>query len=628
MALQKFKAESKRLLDLMINSIYTHKEIFLRELISNASDAIDKRYFHSLSDGITGMSKDDYFIEIKPDKETRTLTISDNGCGMTKDELIKNLGTIADSGTFKFKQEHKMDDSDSEIIGQFGVGFYSAFMVSKKVTVISKSVLSEAESWKWESEGVDGFRVDPYEKSSIGTDIILTLKDNTTDEQYDEFLEQYRIKGLVQKYSSYIRYPIRMEMEKSRKKEDSDDYETYHETETLNSMTPIWKRPKSEIKKDEYDSFYMDKFMDYETPMHIIHTSAEGAVSYNALLFIPSHAPFDYYSKSYEKGLQLYSNGVMIMDKCADLLPDYFSFVKGLIDSPDLSLNISREMLQHDRQLKTIAVNIEKKIKSELLNLIKTDREKYESFFKEFGNQLKYGVYVDYGMHMDTLKDLLMFHSLKTDKLITLQEYVDNMKEDQKEIFYASGSSVSSIRSMPQLEQIESKEYDVLCLTEDVDEFALTMMQKYADKTFKSISSGDLNTETEEEKKAVEQQNKDNKKLLDSMKEILKDKVKDVRISSKLKKNAVCLTAEGPISIEMEKILNAMPNDSNIRADRILELNADHPVFQKLSRLSDEKKADELEKLTGILYTQAQLIEGILPDNPTEYAEAILSMIS
>lgn len=626
MALQKFKAESKRLLDLMINSIYTHKEIFLRELISNASDAIDKLYYRSLTDGATGMNTSDFRIEIRPDKTNRTLTISDNGCGMTREELVQNLGTIADSGTFRFKEEHAMDQKETEIIGQFGVGFYSAFMVAKRVTVVSRAYGAE-DAYQWKSEGAEGFSVSAAKRDTHGTDIILELKDDTEDEHYSEYLEQYRLTQLIKKYSSYIRYPIQMELEKSRKKEDSDEYETYTEVETINSMVPLWKRQKSELTESDYNNFYADRFSDYEAPLRTIHTSAEGAVSYNALLFIPSHAPYDYYSKAYEKGLQLYANGVLIMDKCADLLPDYFSFVRGLVDSPDLSLNISREMLQHDRQLKVIASNIEKKIKSELLAMLKNDREKYETFFRAFGLQLKYGTYMDYGMHSELLRDLLLFHSMKQDKLITLQEYVDAMPEGQTAIYYAAGETIQRIKAMPQLDRLEEKGYDVLFLTDDVDEFALTILHTFAEKEFKSVTSGELSLETEEEKKASEEQAEASKPLLDTLREALSGKVKDVRLSSRLKNHAVCLSSDGPLSIGMEKVLNAMPVENKVKADRVLELNADHPLFAKLEALQASGDTDTLKTYADVLFTQAQLIEGILPEDPAEYSEKVLQLL-
>ena len=627
MALQKFKAESKRLLDLMINSIYTHKEIFLRELISNASDAIDKLYYRSLTDGKTGMSKDDFSIEIKPDKAARTLTISDNGCGMSREELVQNLGTIADSGTFRFKSEHTLNESETEIIGQFGVGFYSAFMVAKRVTVISRAFGAE-EAFRWTSEGAEGFSVSPASRDGHGTDVILTLKDDAEDERYSDYLEQYRLSQLIKKYSSYIRYPIRMEMERSRKKEGSDEYETYTETETINSMVPLWKRQKSELTQEEYDSFYTDKFSDYEKPLRTIHTSAEGTVSYNALLFFPAHAPYDYYSKAYEKGLQLYANGVLIMDRCKDLLPDYFSFVRGLVDSPDLSLNISREMLQHDRQLRVIASNIEKKIKNELLAMLKNDREAYETLFDAFGLQLKYGTYMDFGAHSELLRDLLLFHSMQQDKRVTLQEYVDAMPGEQKEIYYAAGESLARIRALPQLERLREKGYDVLFLTDDVDEFALSVLQSYGEKPFKSVTSGALDLETEEEKKAAEARAAEHKALLDALKEALSGRVKDVRLSSRLKNHAVCLSSDGPLSIEMEKVLNAMPTENKVRADRVLELNSDHPLFQRLTALEQAGDSEALATYADILFTQAQLIEGILPEDPADYMEKVLRYLS
>ena len=626
MAKKEFQAESKKLMDMMINSIYTNKEIFLRELISNASDAIDKLYYRSLTDGATGMNTSDFRIEIHPDKTNRTLTISDNGCGMTREELVQNLGTIADSGTFRFKEEHAMDQKETEIIGQFGVGFYSAFMVAKRVTVVSRAYGAE-EAYQWKSEGADGFSVSAAKRDTHGTDIILELKDDTEDEHYSEYLEQYRLTQLIKKYSSYIRYPIQMELEKSRKKEDSDEYETYTEVETINSMVPLWKRQKSELTESDYNNFYTDRFSDYEAPLRTIHTSAEGAVSYNALLFIPSHAPYDYYSKAYEKGLQLYANGVLIMDKCADLLPDYFSFVRGLVDSPDLSLNISREMLQHDRQLKVIASNIEKKIKSELLAMLKNDREKYETFFRAFGLQLKYGTYMDYGMHSELLRDLLLFHSMKQDKLITLQEYVDAMPEGQTAIYYAAGETIQRIKAMPQLDRLEEKGYDVLFLTDDVDEFALTILHTFAEKEFKSVTSGELSLETEEEKKASEEQAEASKPLLDTLREALSGKVKDVRLSSRLKNHAVCLSSDGPLSIGMEKVLNAMPVENKVKADRVLELNADHPLFAKLEALQASGDTDTLKTYADVLFTQAQLIEGILPEDPAEYSEKVLQLL-
>ncbi len=625
MALQPFQAESKRLLDLMINSIYTHKEIFLRELISNASDAIDKLYYRDLSAGNTGLAKEDFFILIEADKGARTLKLTDNGCGMTKEELTKNLGTIAESGTLKFRTEDAA--KDAEIIGQFGVGFYSAFMVASRVTVTSRAYGSD-EAWQWQSEGAEGFTMMPAPKDGFGTEILLELKEDTEDEQYSEFLDTYRLRSLIKKYSDYIRYPIRMEVEKSRLKEGSDkEYESYTEIETINSMIPLWKRSKSELTQEEYEQFYQDKFYDFEKPLKTVHANVEGAVSYHTLLFFPARAPYDYYTKEFEKGLQLYSNGVLIMDKCSDLLPDYFSFVRGLIDSPDLSLNISRELLQHDRQLKVIATNIEKKIKNELAAMLKDEREQYEKLWKAFGLQLKYGVYSGYGQNKAVLEDLLLFHSMEQNKLVTLKEYVDAMPEGQKAIYFASGASVARIEKLPQLDRLKELHYDVLFLTDDVDEFALQMLNKYAEKPFQSIAAGDLDLGDEEEKKAAEEQNTAHKALLDELTGDLSEKVKAVRVSSRLKKHAVCLAADGALSLEMEKVLSNMPGEHNMKAERVLELNPEHPVFEKLKKLYDEDK-DTLKRYAEILYAQAQLLEGILPDDPAQYAEAVLELMA
>ena len=626
MAKKQFKAESKRLLDLMINSIYTHKEIFLRELISNASDAIDKLYYKSLADGATGLNRDDFQIFLAADKDSRTLRIRDNGIGMTQEELDQNLGVIAKSGSLKFKSENEKNE-DIDIIGQFGVGFYSAFMVSDHVRVESKAYGAE-QAYCWESDGADGYTIRECEKTDHGTEIILHIKEDTEEEKYSEFLDTYRIRSLVKKYSDYIRYPIRMEVEKTRAKEGAEnEYEHYFEVETLNSMVPLWKKNKNEITAEEYNSFYKEKFYDWQDPLKVIHTSAEGTATYNALLFIPAKAPMDYYSRDYEKGLQLYASGVLIMEKCADLLPDYFGFVKGLVDSQDLSLNISREMLQHDRQLKVIASNIEKKIKSELLAMLKNDREKYETFFRAFGLQLKYGTYMDYGMHSELLRDLLLFHSMKQDKLITLQEYVDAMPEGQTAIYYAAGETIQRIKAMPQLDRLEEKGYDVLFLTDDVDEFALTILHTFAEKDFKSVTSGELSLETEEEKKASEEQAEASKPLLDTLREALSGKVKDVRLSSRLKNHAVCLSSDGPLSIGMEKVLNAMPVENKVKADRVLELNADHPLFAKLEALQASGDTDTLKTYADVLFTQAQLIEGILPEDPAEYSEKVLQLL-
>lgn len=629
MATKQFKAESKRLLDLMINSIYTHKEIFLRELISNASDAIDKLYYNALSEGLTGVSRDDFAIHIALDPEKRTLTLRDNGCGMSKEELEQNLGTIAKSGSLAFKKERAAEEAkteDIDIIGQFGVGFYSAFMVSDCVKVISRRFGSE-ESWCWESHGVQGYTMAPAEKEGHGTEIILTIKPSTEEENYDEYLESYRIQQLVKKYSDYIRYPIRMQVEKSRPKEGAEgEYETYTEEETLNSMVPLWKKRKSEVAPEEYNAFYKEKFFDFEDPMRVIHSSTEGAATYNALLFIPAHAPFNYYSKEYEKGLQLYASGVMIMEKCADLLPDYFSFVKGLVDSQDLSLNISREMLQHDRQLKVIAGRLEKKIQTELASMLKNEREHYEKFFQSFGLQLKYGLYSDYGTHKDTLKDLVLFYSSKEKKLVSLAEYVSRMKEDQKYIYYASGDTLEHIDHLPQIELLKEKDMEVLYLTDDIDEFALNMLHSYEEKEFHSATSGDLGLSTEEEKEAAKKQNEEAKPLLDLLKDALGDKVKEVTLSTRLKSHPVCLTADGSITLEMEKVLNAMPGDQKVKAERVLEINASHPVYAKLQSLvgSDEEK---LRTYAGLLYNQALLMEGLPIDDPVAFSNQICTLM-
>ena len=628
MAMKQFKAESKRLLDLMINSIYTHREIFMRELISNASDAIDKLYYKTLSDGSTGLNRDDFAIRIVPDKEKRTLTISDNGCGMTKEELENNLGVIAKSGSLNFKKENEPKE-DIEIIGQFGVGFYSAFMVSKHVTVISKAYGSE-DAYKWESSGSQGYTVEPCEKAERGTDIILELKPDTDDDKYSEYLETYTLKTLVKKYSDYIRYPIRMDVEKSRLKEGSkDEYETYTENEVLNSMVPLWRKNKNEITKEQYDQFYKDKFSDYEAPAKVIHMYTEGASNFHALLYIPARAPFNFYTRDYEKGLQLYSNGVLIMDKCADLLPDYFSFVRGLVDSQDLSLNISREMLQHDRQLKLISTRVEKKIQSELENMLKNDREEYEKFFQNFGLQLKYGVYQDYGMHKENLQDLLLFYSSTEKKLTTLKEYVSRMKEGQKYIYYACGDSLERIGQLPQTEPLKDRGYEILYMTEGVDEFAVRMLIKYDDKEFRSISADDLGLETEEEKKEAEKQAEEHKDLLSFMKDALGDKVTKVALSQKLKTHPVCLSTSGAISMEMEKVLNSMPNAENekVKAQRVLEINANHPVFQKLCDLYQNDK-DTLKIYSTLLYTQALLIEGASIDDPVGFSNQICDLMT
>lgn len=626
MAVKQFKAESKRLLDLMIKSIYTHREIFLRELISNASDAIDKLYYKALTDGDTGLNRDDFSICIIPDREKRTLTITDNGCGMTKDELENNLGTIAKSGSFNFKKDNEPKE-DIEIIGQFGVGFYSAFMVSKVVTVISKAYGSD-EAYKWESKGAEGYTIEPCERDGHGTTIILQIKDNTEENNYDEYLETFTIRQIVKKYSDYIRYPIKMDVEKTRLKEGTkDEYETYTETETLNSMVPIWRKNKNEITEEQYNQFYKDKFMDFNNPIKVIHSSTEGTATYNALMFIPAKAPYNFYTKDYEKGLQLYSNGVLIMEKCADLLPDYFSFVRGLVDSQDLSLNISREMLQHDRQLKIIASRLEKKIKSELENMLANEREKYEEFFKNFGLQLKYGVYQDYGMHKELLQDLLLFYSSSEKKLVTLKEYVSRMKEEQKYIYYVCAETTARCDKLPQTEALKEKGYEILYLTEGVDEFALRMMMKYNEKEFRSVSADDLGLETEEEKKEAAKQVEENKDMLAFMRDSLEGKVKQVILSQKLKTHPVCLSSDGAISIEMEKVLNSIPSTEKVTAQRVLEINAGHPIFKKLCDLYKNDK-DTLKVYTSMLYSQALLIEGVAIDDPVTFSNQICDLMA
>ncbi|MDE6781791.1 MAG: molecular chaperone HtpG [Ruminococcus sp.] len=633
METRQFKAESKRLLEMMIHSIYTHKEIFLRELISNASDAIDKLYFKSLTDDKIGMNRDDFAIWLTADKDSRTLKITDNGIGMTEEELENNLGTIANSGSLKFKSENKLDE-DSQIIGQFGVGFYSAFMVAKKVTVISKAYGSD-KAYQWESEGVDGYTITEADKKSVGTEIILELLEDTEDESYSEFLEQYRLKSLIKKYSDYIRFPIKMEVTHSRPVEMSDEdkeagkapeYEEYIEIETLNSMTPLWKKNKSELKDEDYKHFYTEKFYDYSEPLRYAHVKNEGNANYNALLYIPAKAPYDFYSKEYEKGLQLYSNGVLIMDKCADLLPDYFSFVKGLVDSEDLSLNISREMLQHDRQLKVIAKSIEKTISSELKKMLKNDREKYEEFWKAFGLQLKYGIYSDYGMNKEKLQDLLMFTSSKEKKLVTLDEYVTGMSEEQKFIYYATGDSVERIEQLPQTELVKDNGFEILYLTDNIDEFSVKTLMKYKDKEFKSVSADDLgleNTQKQEEIKAKEEENAD---LLKELAEALDGKVSKVILSQRLKSHPVCLTSEGEISLEMEKVLNSMPTDQKVKAQRVLEINPEHEIFGKLQSMSTSDK-EKLGKYAKLLYSQALLIEGMEIENPVEFSNLICELM-
>ena len=625
MATKQFKAESKKLLDMMIGSIYTHKEIFLRELISNASDALDKLYFKSLTDTSVGLSKDDFAITLEPDKEARTLKISDNGIGMTEKELEQNLGTIAKSGSLAFKKENELGD-DVDIIGQFGVGFYSAFMVAKEVIVRSKAYGEEG-AFEWRSKGAEGYTVEPCEKETAGTEITLILKDNTEEENYDKYLEQYQLQSLVKIYSDYIRFPIKMEMEHTHYEDADKEPTVTREVETLNTMTPIWKRSKSELTDDDYNRFYVDKFMDYEPPIAHIHAKNEGTATYDALLYIPARAPFDYYSKDYEKGLQLYSSGVMIMDKCAELLPDWFSFVKGVVDSEDLSLNISREFLQHDRQLKIIAKNLERSIKNELSKLLKNDREKYEKFFSVFGLQFKYGIYQSYGACKDTLKDLLIFPSTFEGKNVTLAEYVSRMKEGQEQIYYACGETKERIDLLPQMETFKDKGYEVLYFTQDVDEFAIKVLMEYEGKKFVSVSDAELDLDTEEEKEEAKKLSDDSKDMLEFMQKAIEDKVKTVRLSSKLKTHPVCLSSDGNITIEMEKVLNSLPqNENKVKAQKALELNPSHPIFEKLKTLYESDK-DKLSDYTKLLYAQAQLIEGLPIEDPVEFSNLVCSLM-
>lgn len=625
MAKKEFKSESKRLLDLMINSIYTNKDIFLRELISNASDALDKLYYRSLTDKKIKVKKDKLEIKLDYDKDNRTLTITDNGCGMTKDELESNLGTIAKSGSLSFK-ENMTNKEKVDIIGQFGVGFYSAFMVSDKITVNSLSVDSDT-AYVWESEGVDGYTIKEGKKDSIGTEIVLKIKEDTDSDNYSKYLDEYELKNLVKKYSDYISFPIKMECTHHELvDEEKHEYKDHKEEETLNSMVPIWKKAKKDVSDEDYDNFYMDKFSDYDKPLDVISSSVEGMTSYKSLLFIPSHAPYDYYTQEYEKGLALYSNGVLIMDKCADLLPDYFSFVKGVVDSEDLSLNISRELLQESQSLKLIAKNIESKIRKELENMLKDNREKYISFFKTFGVQLKYGVYNNYGADKDKLKDLVMFYSAKHERLVTLSEYVGEMKEGQDNIYYASGASIEKIGALPQVEQVRDKDYDILYLTDYVDEFAITAIQEYEGKKFRNVSDEDLDLESDEEKEATKKANEDNSDLLKDMCEKLEE-VTEVRFSNKLKSHPVCLTTKGDVSIEMQKVFDAMPNDMGIKAQTILEINEKHPIAEKLKKIYKNDK-DEFDKYTKILYSEARMIAGLPIDNPTEISRLICEVIS
>ena len=627
MSKKQFKAESKRLLDLMINSIYTNKEIFLRELISNASDAMDKLYYRSLTDKNLNVDRSKLEIKIELDKEKREIRIKDNGCGMTEQELENNLGTIAQSGSLAFKEANEKKD-DISIIGQFGVGFYSAFMVSDKVTVESKSV-DEEQAHKWESTGAEGYTIEPSDKQDIGTTITLHIKEDNDDEKYSNYLEDYKIQELIRKYSDYIRYPIKMDVERKEKKEGTEnEFETKVETEIMNSMVPIWKREKSKVTKEEYNNFYTEKFSDFMPPLKVIHSSVEGQFTYTALLYIPSHLPYDYYSQAYEKGLQLYSNGVLIMNKCSELLPDYFGFVKGLVDSPDLSLNISREMLQHDRQLRVIAKNLENKIRTELQNMLKNDREEYEKFFNTFGMQLKYGTYDNYGMNKDKLKDLLMFHSSAEKKLVTLNEYVSRMKEGQDTIYYASGESVDKIDMLPQVEGVKDKGYEILYLAENVDEFIMQTLQEYNGKKFANVCADNIDLETKEEKEELQKVNDENKDMFEVMKEAVGEEVDKVRYTHKLKNHPVCITSEGAISVKMEKVINAMPNnEEKVKAQTILEINENHPIAKKIKELYASNK-EELKEYTKVLYAQARLIEGLPIENPTEISNLICNLIA
>ena len=638
MAKKQFKAESKKLLDLMIHSIYTNKEIFLRELISNSSDALDKLYYKSLTSGELGIKRNDFYIQITPDKELRTLTIRDNGIGMSKDELENNLGTIAKSGSLGFKEEQEKNKDENtkakniDIIGQFGVGFYSAFMVSDIVSVTSKAFGSD-DAYRWVSRGVDGYTIEEASLDGHGTEIVLTIKEDTDGENYSSFLEEYMIRNLIKKYSDYIRYPIRMMVEKSRPVGETEEgkapeFEKYNELETLNSMEPIWKRQKSKVKPEEYNDYYKSKYMDYMDPARVIRTNVEGVSSFTALMFIPGHAPFDYYTKEYEKGLQLYSSGVMIMDKCKDLLPDYFNFVKGLVDSQDLSLNISREMLQQDRQLKNIAKNVEKKIKRDLEDFLKNDRDGYEKFFENFGKQLKYGLYESYGMNREVLEDLVLFYSSTEQKNVTFAEYLERMKDDQNAIYYAAGESIKKIDLLPQTEFIKSKGYEILYLTDEMDEFVFNILGQYKEKPFKSVSAEDIAEDDAEAKENIKKLEEDNKELLEDIKKALGDKVSEVKLSPRLKSSAVCLTTKGDISLEMEKILSAMPMDQGIKAERVLELNPEHSVFETLNKIKN-KDADskKLEVYANLLYNQALLISGIQIDDPVEFSKSICQLI-
>ena len=621
---REFKTESKRVLDLMINSIYTNKEIFLRELISNSSDALDKLYYLSLTNKDIKVNKDDLFIRVDYNKDKRTITISDNGTGMTEEELENNLGVIAESGSLKFKEENK-EQNDVNIIGQFGVGFYSAFMVSDKVTVESKSYKDDRATI-WESAGVDGYTLSPSDKKDNGTIITLHLKEDTEDYNYSELLSEYKLRGIIKKYSDYISYPIKMEVENNRKKEDSDEYETYKEVITINSMIPLWKRNKKDITEEEYNNFYSDKFFDYDKPLDVLHFNIEGNVNYNALLYIPSHAPYDYYSKEYEKGLQLYTNGVLIMDKCSELLPDYFSFVRGVIDTEDIPLNISREALQDDKNIKLIAKSIESKVKNELLDLLKNNRDKYLEFYKAFGMQLKFGIYNDYGMHKDKLEDLIMFYSSGEKKLITLDEYVNKLKEEDKNIYYCAGETVDKIDMLPQVEGIKDK-HEVLYLTDYVDEFAIMAIHEYKGKTFVNVTNESTDLSTDEEKEKINKENTDNKDMLEEMKKVLEGNVEEVKLTNKLKSHPVCLTTTGEVSTSMEKVINAMPTDEKIKANEVLEINASHKIVDKLKDLYKNDK-DEFTKYTKVIYYEARLIEGLPIDNPTELSNLMCDIMA
>lgn len=621
---REFKTESKRILDLMINSIYTNKEIFLRELISNSSDALDKLYYLSLTNKDIKINKDDLFIRVDYNKDKRTITISDNGTGMTEEELENNLGVIAESGSLKFKEENK-EQNDVNIIGQFGVGFYSAFMVSDKVTVESKSYKDD-KATIWESAGVDGYTLSPSDKKENGTIITLHLKEDTEDYNYSELLSEYKLRSIIKKYSDYISYPIKMEVENNRKKEDSDEYETYKEVITVNSMIPLWKRNKKDITEEEYNNFYSDKFFDYDKPLDVLHFNIEGNVNYNALLYIPSHAPYDYYSKEYEKGLQLYTNGVLIMDKCSELLPDYFSFVRGVIDTEDIPLNISRETLQDDKNIKLIAKSIESKVKNELLDLLKNNRDKYLEFYKAFGMQLKFGIYNDYGMHKDKLEDLIMFYSSGEKKLITLDEYVNKLKEEDKNIYYCAGETVDKIDMLPQVEGIKDK-HEVLYLTDYVDEFAIMAIHEYKGKTFVNVTNESTDLSTDEEKEKINKENTDNKDMLEEMKKVLEGNVEEVKLTNKLKSHPVCLTTTGEVSTSMEKVINAMPTDEKIKANEVLEINASHKIVDKLKDLYKNDK-DEFTKYTKVIYYEARLIEGLPIDNPTELSNLMCDIMA